>query len=54
MEPKPNAAGCAERKLFRDDDFFSSLLSACQHGQPVFSPFRHTSIHAPGMDTEVL
>jgi hypothetical protein len=28
MEPKPNAAGCAERKLFRDDDFFSTLLGA--------------------------
>ncbi|WP_212635418.1 hypothetical protein, partial [Rhodobacter capsulatus] len=27
MEPKPNAAGCAERKLFRDDDFFSSLVN---------------------------
>ena len=26
MEPKPNPAGCAERKLFRDGDFFSTLL----------------------------
>ena len=26
MEPKPNPAGCAERKLFRKGDFFSTLL----------------------------
>lgn len=25
-DPKPNAAGCAERKPFRATDFFSSLL----------------------------
>ena len=26
MEPKPNPAGCAKRKLFRKGDFFSTLL----------------------------
>ena len=28
-DPKPNAAGCAERKPFRTGDYFSTLLSLC-------------------------
>src|SRR3990167_5095803 len=34
MEPKPNPAGCAERKLFRKGDFFSTLLmqAFCRDG----------------------
>ena len=36
-DPKPDAAGCAERKMFRAADFFSSLLGVSRGGRYFFS-----------------